>query len=76
MSRDLGFCDKSIQFWLQSDNTFITCKEKIKILEENCIELRQLMQDTFEDAMLIGVDENFMRTLLKNMVDNLRSPKL
>lgn len=60
--------------WPQSDGKSITCKEKLKILEENNIELAQLMRDIFDDAMLIGVDEEFMRTFLKKMVDQLRSP--
>lgn len=60
--------------WLQPDGKPVLCKEKIKILEENQIELKQMMQDIFEDALLIGVDEKLMRTLLKEMVDQLRSP--
>lgn len=60
--------------WLQSDGKLVTCKEKLKILEENKTELTQYMQDVFEDALLIGVDEEFMRDFLKDMVDQLRSP--
>ncbi|MUH05083.1 hypothetical protein [Commensalibacter melissae] len=60
--------------WPQSDGKSVTCKEKLKILEENKTELKQFMQDVFEDALLIGVDEKFMRDFLKDMVDQLRSP--
>ncbi|MUG81760.1 hypothetical protein [Commensalibacter melissae] len=60
--------------WPQSDGKPVTCKEKLKILEENKTELKQFMQDVFEDALLIGVDEEFMRDFLKDMVDQLRSP--
>lgn len=60
--------------WPQSDGKPVTCKEKLKILEENKTELTQYMQDVFEDALLIGVDEEFMRDFLKDMVDQLRSP--
>ncbi len=60
--------------WPQSDGKSVTCKEKLKILEENNVELKQFMQDVFEDALLIGVDEEFMRDFLKKMVDQLRSP--
>ena len=33
------------------------------------------MQDAFEDAILIGVDEAAMRGILHDLVDRLRSPK-
>ena len=60
--------------WPQSNGKPVTCKEKLKILEENKTELTQYMRDVFEDALLIGVDEEFMRDFLKDMVDQLRSP--
>ena len=33
------------------------------------------MQDAFEDALLMGVDEAAMRAILTSMVAELRSPK-
>ncbi|MDI2090882.1 hypothetical protein [Commensalibacter oyaizuii] len=66
--------DLSSLMWLQTDQKPVICKEKIKILTENHVELMQMMQDAFEDAMLMGVDEQFMRSVLKEMIDQLRSP--
>ncbi len=60
--------------WLQSDGTPIACREKLKVLAENQAELAQVMQDAFEDAVLMGVDEAAMRALLASMVAGLRSP--
>ncbi|CAI3950476.1 unnamed protein product [Commensalibacter communis] len=60
--------------WVQSNQEPVACKEKIKILNENYAELRQMMQDSFEDAMIMGVDEQAMRNILKQIVDQLRSP--
>lgn len=60
--------------WLQSDQQPVLCKEKIKILNENYVELVQMMQDSFEDALIMGVNEQGMRDLLKQIVDQLRSP--
>jgi uncharacterized protein (UPF0335 family) len=57
------------------DGTPIACREKLRMLAENHAELRQVMQDAFEDAVLMGVDEAAMRTILIAMVDGLRSPK-
>ncbi len=33
------------------------------------------MQDAFEDAVLMGVDEAAMRAILADMVEALRSPR-
>ena len=61
--------------WPQPDGTPIACREKLKVLEENHAELAQVLQDSFEDAMLMGVDEAAMRRILTEMVAGLDSPK-
>ncbi len=60
--------------WPMRDGTPVSCREKLKVLEENRAELAQVMQDAFEDAVLMGVDEAAMRRLLADMVASLRSP--
>lgn len=61
--------------WPQPDGTAISCREKLKTLTENHEELVQVMQDAFEDAVLMGVDEAAMRAILSDMVQALRSPR-
>jgi uncharacterized protein (UPF0335 family) len=61
--------------WPQPDGTPVSCLEKLKTLKENHAELAQVMQDAFEDAVLIGVDEQAMRGILAEMVQSLQSPK-
>ena len=61
--------------WPQADGGAVSCREKLKTLAENHSELAQVMQDAFEDAVLMGVDEAAMRTILAEMVQGLRSPK-
>jgi len=61
--------------WPGADGAPISCREKLKVLAENHAELGQVMQDAFEDAVLMGVDEDAMRVILAEMVRNLRSPK-
>jgi hypothetical protein len=61
--------------WPQPDGTPVSCLEKLKTLKENHAELAQVMQDAFEDAVLMGVDEPAMRRILNEMVNGLRSPK-
>ena len=61
--------------WPQPDGAPVSCREKLKVLAENHAELSQIMQDAFEDAVLMGVDEQAMRQILTDMVVALRSPK-
>lgn len=63
------------QLWPMTDGTPVACREKLKVLAENHAELGQAMQDAFEDAVLMGVDEQAMRGILAEMVAGLVSPK-
>ena len=60
--------------WPQADGTLVSCREKLKTLAENHAELAQVMQDAFEDAVLIGVAPAAMRKVLADMVASLESP--
>ncbi len=61
--------------WPQPDGSPVSCREKLKVLTDNHAELAQTMQDAFEDAVLMGVDEAAMRRVLAEMVAALDSPK-
>ena len=61
--------------WPQPDGSPVDCREKLKVLAENHAELQQAMQDAFEDAVLMGVDEAAMRVILSGMVAGLRGPR-
>ncbi len=60
--------------WLQHDGSPVSCREKLKVLEENQAELAQVMADAFEDAVLMGVDAEAMRGMFAEMVAGLKSP--
>ena len=63
------------RIWPQPDGEPVACRDKLEILNENYEELRHVMQDAFEDAILMGVDETHMRTLLARLVADLKTPK-
>jgi hypothetical protein len=63
------------KLWLLEDGTPVSCREKLVVLEENHVELVQVLQDAFEDAVLMGVDEHAMRRILTDTVAGLVSPK-
>jgi hypothetical protein len=61
--------------WPGRDGEPIACREKLKMLGENHAEVAQLLRDTFEDAVLMGVDEAAMRRILAELVASLESPR-
>ncbi len=61
--------------WLQPDGTPISCREKLKVLEENWAELETVLRDAFEDAVLMGVDPAEARRMLAALVADLRGPE-
>jgi hypothetical protein len=60
--------------WRQPDGAPIACREKLRVLEENHAELAIVMQDAFEDAVLMGVDPELARKAISDLVARLRLP--
>ncbi len=60
--------------WRKPDGTPVACVEKIKVLNDNYRELRQLAQDALEDAVLMGCAEDQVRQALHLLVDELVNP--
>lgn len=61
--------------WPGLDGNAVGCREKLKMLTENYTELAQVLQDAFEDAILMGVEEQAMRKVLMDVVAGLESPR-
>jgi hypothetical protein len=60
--------------WLQPDGEPVSCLEKIKVLNENLDEIRELSQDALEDAVLMGCDEEQVREVLRDLIASLSNP--
>lgn len=60
--------------WRQPDGSVVSCEEKLKVLNENLAEIRQVCQDAFEDALLMGCDESQVRRVFSAVIDGLRNP--
>lgn len=60
--------------WRAPDGTPLSCIEKIKVLNENLVEIQQMCQDALEDAVLMGCDEEQIRTVLLGLVTSLEEP--
>ncbi len=66
---------KASLVWPGENGEPVSCRDKLEILNENYEELRHVMQDAFDDAILMGVDEAHMRHIFAALVDALQSPK-
>ncbi len=60
--------------WVQADGAPVSCREKLKTLIQNLDEARQVMRDTYEDAILMGVDDRAIRRALLDIIDGLQNP--
>jgi hypothetical protein len=65
---------KPLPTWLRDDKSVVACTEKIKVMQENFEEIQQMMQDAFEDGLLMEVNEKQMRETLQHLVDALVNP--
>jgi len=64
----------SFPTWLTPEGEPVSCVEKIKVLNENLAELRELAQDALEDGVLMGCDETQVRAVLAGIVADLVNP--
>ena len=60
--------------WRQPDGAPVACVEKIRVLNENLVEIQAIAQDALEDAVLMGCDETQVRQVLHRLVEALVNP--
>src|SRR5664279_415599 len=58
----------------RDDGSLVSCHEKIKVMNENLAEIRQMAQDAFEDALLMGCSEAQVREVFVAVMRDLRNP--
>ena len=63
-----------IPVWRQPDGLPLSCREKIKVLNENLEEIREMAQDALEDGILMGCDETQLREVFSDLVASLVNP--
>lgn len=64
--------ENSRECWRDAAGTPITCREKIRLLDESIQEWRQACQDTLDDALLMGCSESQFRAEMESMLANLQ----
>ena len=60
-------------FWKTTDNSKISCKEKIVILNNNVIELQNLINQIYDEAILMGVDKKQIKKVINDLAINLNT---
>lgn len=60
--------------WKRPDGSVVACTEKIKVLQQNLEELRQIAQDAFEDALLMECEEAQVRQVFLDLIQSLENP--
>ena len=67
-------CDYLPSRWIARDGEAVSCDEKIKVLNGNLQEIREMCQHALEDAVLMGCSEHFVRVVLSELVASLDAP--
>ena len=57
--------------WFRADGSVVSCTEKVKVLEENWADVREQLQEAFDDALLMGCTAAQVRAEFKRLVDEL-----
>ncbi|MBF0334710.1 MAG: hypothetical protein HQL40_13865 [Alphaproteobacteria bacterium] len=65
---------RSAPAWTSASGGPLDCPEKIKVLDQNLDEIREVCREAFEDAILMGCDEQRVREVLHGVIDDLRNP--
>ena len=59
--------------WRKPDGSVVSCFEKVKVLNENYAELRELLQDALDDALLMGCSEAQVREAFRYLLDSIQT---
>lgn len=61
------------EFWKTNNNTKISCKEKIIILNNNILQLQTLINEIYDEAILMGVDKKQIETIIGKLATKLNT---
>ena len=61
------------KYWIGKDNKKISCKEKIKLMQNNLDEFQEMLNDIYDEAVLMGIDENQFKKVLLDIIRNMKN---
>jgi hypothetical protein len=60
--------------WLTPEGEPVSCIDKIKVLNDNLEEIRDLAQAALEDAVLMGCDESQFKEVIRKLAEVIVNP--
>ena len=57
--------------WKTRDDEIVSCEEKVKVLNENYDEIKTIIQNAFDDAILMGCDEDDFKNIISDLIKNI-----
>lgn len=63
----------AIPRWETPDGSPVSCTEKVMVLNENYEELRSMIKDALEDALVLGCSEKQVRESFHALIDEIQS---
>tara|TARA_B100001027_G_C16008171_1_gene215708 strand:- start:219 stop:425 length:207 start_codon:yes stop_codon:yes gene_type:complete len=57
--------------WKTKDDEVVSCEEKVKVLNENYEEIKTVIQNSFDDAILMGCDEDDFKLKIIDLIKEL-----
>jgi hypothetical protein len=65
--------EKTEEFlWIDKKKKIISCEETNKVLNENFSEIVLILQNSFDDAVLMGCDESDFKCKVEKLLENLK----
>ena len=61
------------KYWIGKDKKKISCKEKIKVMQNNLDEFQEMLNDIYDEAILIGIDESQFKKVLLDFIRNMKN---
>lgn len=59
--------------WHHKNGNLLACDEKIKVMDENINELKQMLKDIYEDGILMEIDQNQLKQELIKLIQQLKN---
>ena len=57
--------------WKTKDDEIVSCEEKVKVLNENYDEIKTIIQNSLDDAILMGCDEDDFKKKISDLIKNI-----
>ncbi len=57
--------------WIDKNEKIISCEETNKVLNENFLEITSVIQNSFDDAILLGCNEKDFKMKIANFLRSL-----